>query len=113
MRYAIIPRMKRTTIFIDEAIERDLRAIAERDCRPVSGLVREALGTYVARRNREGSELRFIAIGSSGRRDTAETHEELLWREDGSAPARSGRRGTRTGTPAALPRRNASSKKRG
>ncbi len=79
--YAIIGHMKRTTIFIDEATERDLRAIAERDRRPVSGLVREALGSYVARRKKEGTRLGFVAIGRSGHGDTAEVHEELLWRD--------------------------------
>lgn len=89
--------MKRTTIFIDEALERDLRAIAERDRRPVSGLVREALGSYVARRKKEGPRLGFVAFGRSGRRDTAEVHEGLLWRDPngvtsghGSSPARRG-----------------------
>ncbi len=79
--YAIIHHMKRTTIFIDEALERDLRAIAERDRRPVSGVVREALGSYVARRKKGGPKLGFVAFGRSGRRDTAEVHEELLWRD--------------------------------
>ena len=87
--YAIIPFMKRTTIFIDEALERDLRAIAERDLRPVSGLVREALGAYVARRKKEGPTLGFVAFGRSGHRDTAEMHEELLWHDPDGAPSRS------------------------
>jgi hypothetical protein len=81
MIYAIIHLMKRTTIFIDEALERDLRAIAERERRTVSWVVREALGSYVARRKKDGPELSFVAVGRSGRRDTAERNEELLWRD--------------------------------
>ncbi len=73
--------MKRTTIFIDESLERDLRAIAEREKRPVAGLVREALGSYVAKRKKACSPPSFVALGRSGRRDTAENHEELLWQE--------------------------------
>jgi hypothetical protein len=73
--------MKRTTIFIDEALERELRAIAERERRPVSGLVREALGSYVVRKKKKCSQLSFVGVGRSGRRDTAEMHEELLWHD--------------------------------
>ena len=73
--------MKRTTIFIDEALERDLRAIAEREKRPVSWVVREALGSYVTRRKKAGPGISFIALGRSGHRDTAEKHEELLWQD--------------------------------
>ena len=73
--------MKRTTIFIDEVLERDLRAIAEREKRPVSGLVREALGIYVAKRKKTTPAPSFVAWGRSGHRNTAENHEELLWQE--------------------------------
>ena len=79
--YDIIHHMKRTTIFIDEALENDLRALAEREKRSVSGLVREALASYVAKRKRTAPGPKFIALGRSGHRDTAEKHEELLWRD--------------------------------
>lgn len=74
--------MKRTTLFIDEALERDLQAIARQEKRPVSWVVREALAEYVA--NREPGDvpaLSFIGAGGSGLTTTAERHEELLWRE--------------------------------
>ncbi len=104
--------MKRTTIFIDEAIERDLRAIAERDRRPVSGLVREALGSYVARHKMKGTKLGFVAFGRSGRQDTAEVHEELLWRDPDGESTGTGLIPARTsGRPGASPR-NAPRKKR-
>lgn len=104
--------MKRTTIFIDEAIERDLRAIAERDSRPVSGLVREALGTYVARRRKEGPKLGFVAFGRSGRRDTSELHEELLWHDPGGVSPRPGSALARPGKRAASPSMVSSKKRR-
>ncbi len=87
--------MKRTTIFIDEALERDLRALAEREKRPVSGLVREALGSYVAQRKKAASGPSFVAMGRSGHRNTAEKHEELLWQDFPSGKARKGRTGKR------------------
>jgi len=98
--YAIIHHMKRTTIFIDEALERDLRAIAERDRLPVSGLVREALGSYVARRKNEGPGLGFVAFGRSGHRDTAEIHEDLLWSDPGTTKSSLGSGPGRPGKPA-------------
>ena len=68
-------------------MERDLAALAEREGRPKAALVREALGEYLARQHRGSRRLGFAAIGGSGRHDTAERHEEALWREeDGSEP---------------------------
>jgi 16S rRNA U516 pseudouridylate synthase RsuA-like enzyme len=74
--------MKRTTIFLDEGLEREMRAMAEYRGEPVASLVREALGRYVATETkRRRPRLRFIAAGRSGTSDTAERHEELVFRD--------------------------------
>jgi len=73
--------MKRTTIFLDEGTERDLKALAAEDDEPVASLVREAIGDYLVRRKRKARALSFVGAGRSGRTDIAETHEALLWRE--------------------------------
>jgi hypothetical protein len=73
--------MKRTTIFLDEGLERDLQGLARRQSRPVASLVREALEEYVADRRRAGVPLSFVGAGASGRSDVAERHEALLWRD--------------------------------
>jgi hypothetical protein len=74
--------MKRTTIFLDEGLESDLHAIARRQKRPLAAVVREALDCYVSREvRRKRPSLRFAGVGSSGRSDTADRHEELLFRE--------------------------------
>ncbi len=83
VEYAIIRHMKRTTVFLDETLERDLQAIARQEKRPVAALVREALAAYVA--NREpaaGPALSFVGAGASGRSDIARRHEDLLWRNE-------------------------------
>lgn len=109
--YDTICNMKRTTIFVDEALERDLRAIAEREKRTVSELVREALASYVARRKKVGPGVSFVALGRSGHRDTAEKHEELLWQDLPGGAARNDRKRRRAGkrsarsTPASNKRR--------
>jgi len=75
--------MKRTTVFLDETLERDLQAIARQEKRPVASLVREALAAYVA--NREptaAAALSFVGAGASGRSDISERHEDLLWRKE-------------------------------
>jgi 16S rRNA U516 pseudouridylate synthase RsuA-like enzyme len=73
--------MKRTTIFLDEGLEREMRAMAEYRGEPVASLVREALGRYVATETkRRRPRLRFIAAGRSGTSDTAERNEELVFR---------------------------------
>jgi len=72
--------MKRTTIFLYEATECDLKALARQQGRPVADMVREALVDYVAReKERARRPLRFVAIGDSGVTDTAERHEELVF----------------------------------
>ena len=72
--------MKRTTIFIDEAVEQDLRLLARSRSKPMAALVREALATYVQQHRRTSSELpAFVAADGSGHRDTAEHHEDILY----------------------------------
>lgn len=72
--------MKRTTVFVEEALEAELRAVAERQGRPMAAVVREAMERYVAQqKRRRGLRLGFLAVGRSGRRDTAEKHEEILF----------------------------------
>ncbi len=72
--------MRRTTIFIQDALERELKALARRDGRPVAAVVREAVEQYVvAARRTAPARLGFIAAGRSGRRDIAERHEDLLF----------------------------------
>ena len=80
--------MRRTTILIDEALDSDMRALASRLHKPLGGLVREAIARYVeAHAAATGSGLGFVGIGSSGRSDVAERHEELLFEGTASEPA--------------------------
>ena len=67
-------------MFLDPAMERDLRLIAEREGRSTASVVREALTDWIAGRKaalppRPG----FVAAGRSGVSDTAERHESLLF----------------------------------
>lgn len=74
--------MKRTTIFIDEAVESDLKALARTADVPVASLVREALAEYVSRRQQTAPlPVRFLAAGRSGRHDVAERSEEIVFAE--------------------------------
>ena len=75
--------MKRTTIFIEPQLERELQALARRSGRPMAAIVREAVAQYIAAdKERRPSRLGFVASGRSGRRDVAERHEELLFQPD-------------------------------
>lgn len=71
--------MKRTTIFVPEPLERDLQLYARSERKPVAFVVREALVEYLAARQPASALPSFVGIGQSGRSDTAERHEELLW----------------------------------
>jgi len=80
--------MKRTTVFLDEQLERELQAFARRQRRPTAALVREAVERYIiAVRGSTRERLGFIGVGRSGHRDTAERHEELLWEDEAKGRA--------------------------
>jgi hypothetical protein len=72
--------MKRTTIFIDEALETDLRLMARMQQSSVASVVREAIEEYVRKQSRKPA-LSFVGIGRSGHRDTATLHEQILWND--------------------------------
>jgi predicted DNA-binding ribbon-helix-helix protein len=73
--------MKRTSLFLDAKILQDLKRAAARRQVSVATLVREALAKYLA----EGSTVaRLPSVTgrfSSGRNDTSERTDELLWRD--------------------------------
>jgi len=73
--------MKRTTLFIDPQLERELQALARRDGRSMAALVREAVAQYVAAaRSAAPARLSF------GRTDVADRHEELLFDANPAGP---------------------------
>jgi predicted transcriptional regulator len=71
--------MKRTTVFVPEALERDVQLYASREGKPTAAIVREALAEYIARRRPKGALPSFAGAFASGRSDTAGRHEELLF----------------------------------
>ena len=72
--------MKRTTIFVPEALERDLQLYARREGKPTAVIVREALAAYIA--ERPAAVLpSFTGAFDSGHSDTAGRHDELIFRK--------------------------------
>ncbi len=71
--------MKRTTIFAEESLLASLRALAEKEHRSLSTVIRAALEEYVGRRQPDRALPSFLGLGRSGRKDIAERAEELLW----------------------------------
>ena len=80
--------MKRTTIFVPETLERDLQLYARRTGKPTAAVVREALAEYIARKRPAGALPSFTGAFDSGHSDTAERHEELLFKTAGRRPSR-------------------------
>ena len=73
--------MKRTTMFIDEALLLRLQRLAQRQGVSYATLVREALVQYLAD-PRAASQIPSIAGRfSSGDTDTSTRVDELLWRD--------------------------------
>lgn len=71
--------MRRTMLFLDDRLLKQLKQAARSEGRSFAAVVREALAEYVARRRGPGSRLPSIAGAyDSGRSDTAERAEEIL-----------------------------------
>ena len=67
---------EKTTVYLDSADQRRLRALAAAQGRPTAELIREAIAEYVARHAPQGRP-RSIGAGR-GPRDLAERAEEYL-----------------------------------
>jgi len=74
--------MKRTTFFADEQHMDELKEIAREERKTLASVVREATALYVREKRTKKRKLSIVGIGSSGRADVAERHEELLWKKD-------------------------------
>ncbi|MBV8712896.1 MAG: ribbon-helix-helix protein, CopG family [Solirubrobacterales bacterium] len=73
--------MRRTTISLPDDLADALDRESRRRAQPASAIAREALSAYLGvGRSGERRELPFVALGHSGRRNTARDMEELLQR---------------------------------
>jgi predicted transcriptional regulator len=70
-------RVQKTTVYLDEADYRRLKAIGRQVGRPPAALVREAVAEF-ARNYGRRRKVRSLGIGHSGRGDLSERAEELL-----------------------------------
>jgi len=73
--------MKRTTMFIDEALLRRLQRLAQRQGVSYATLVREALTQYLDSPRVSGELPSIAGRFSSGDTDTSVRVDELLWRD--------------------------------
>jgi len=73
--------MKRTTVFLDDQILRELKRLAQRQGVSFASVVREAMTAYVAGPASAGSLPSIAGQFSSGTSDTSERVDELLWRD--------------------------------
>jgi len=69
--------VQKTTVYLDEADYKRLKAIARTQGRQPAELVREAVAEY-ASRHAKRPKPRSIGLGRSGRGDVGERAEELL-----------------------------------
>lgn len=77
--------MKRMTVLVDVEVIKQLQEFAKRENCTIAEISRKALNEFVFRRRRKKSRLSLIGIGRSGRKDVAETNEELLDRRSPKA----------------------------
>ncbi len=67
----------KTTVYLDAAVYRRVKAIARAQGRPPAALVREAVAEFALRHGRRAIP-RSLGAGRSGRGDLSERAEELL-----------------------------------
>jgi hypothetical protein len=70
-------RVQKTTVYLEEADYRRLKAIGRELGRPPAALVREAVAEF-ARRHGRRKKVRSVGAGRSGRGDVSERAEQLL-----------------------------------
>lgn len=77
--------MLRTTVYIDETTESELRIIARQTGRSKADLIREALRSYVAKARSKSDVQLPPGVGrySSSRDDVSERADVLLWVDSG------------------------------
>ena len=74
--------MKRTSVFLDKVLLRRAREFARGEGKSFAAVVREALAAYIATPAQSASRLPSVAGQfASGRSDTSERVDELLWSE--------------------------------
>jgi len=77
--------MKRTQIYIEEELDRRLRAAAAEDGRSAAALIREAVRAYLEQRRGDRSEDPILALAgsfTSRRPDASVEHDALLYGAD-------------------------------
>jgi hypothetical protein len=73
--------MKRTSLFLDAKILRDLKSAADRRNVSVASLVREAIARYLAEPSGAARLPSVAGRFSSGKKNTSARVDELLWRD--------------------------------
>lgn len=78
--------MRRTTVFLEEALLKRARRLADRDGKSFAQVVREALAAYVAagpagQRDAASALPSVAGLFDSGHTDTSERVDELLWKD--------------------------------
>ncbi len=77
--YASIVAMKRTTVYLSETTDLELTRLAHHDGRSKAELIRDALESYVEKKQEKKRTLpKWVGAGRSGIPDLAQRDEELL-----------------------------------
>ena len=73
--------MRRTSLFLDAKILRDLKTAADRRKVSVASLIREAIARYLAEPTGAGRLPSVTGRFSSGKKNTSTSVDDLLWRD--------------------------------
>lgn len=73
--------MKRTSLFLDKKILRDLKSAADRRKVSVASLVREAIARYLTEQTVATRLPSVTGRFSSGKKNTSARIDDLLWRD--------------------------------
>lgn len=74
--------MRRTQIYLDEDLDRDLRLIAAAEGRSAAAVIRDAVRQYLTAASRKGAHDPFLALAdafSGGPGDASTDHDRYLY----------------------------------
>ena len=79
IRNELCPAMKRTTIFAEDTMLKELKLVSDLEKKSLAQVMREAFDAHLVRKLAPKSRFAFAGKFDSRRKDIAEKHEELLW----------------------------------
>ena len=74
--------MKRSTVYIEESVDLELKRLARQTGHSQAELIREGIREVIAKHKRKRPLPKSVGMVNSGNSELADSAEDLLWTED-------------------------------